>query len=249
MFAANFITQNPDKTWQEFMDATGGSIAMTSCETMKQAKENAKVDNAINNLKTKTTGHKEYAYSISRQYNNSTHEFDFDTEYMEGGEYEVSVRVGDHWKGNVHNHPKDGQSIPSIGDILTLEYTKKYIAPKAAVAYNIVVCANPASPNDTSTAIVYAIVTSDYTALETKVNELLNRNDLINKTLKDKQDKLLTEYGKLYKNVQTNSAGMEKKFLELFNGFGMDLMKLDPTTGKWNKITLQNNTLTQTPCE
>ena len=221
----------------------------TNCETLTQATNQQDVKNAINNLKSKTTGKKEFAYEIERKFNNITLAHDFTLNYKEGESLTATVQVGGHIKGQAHNHPADGMSIPSIVDIFWLRNCRDVIAPVSAKAYNIVVCYDPSNPTNTDSSIVYSITIDNYTVLKSKLDEMLNRPDLVNKTLAEKYDIFKNEFQKNFGAVQGSTNGMEKKFLETYNSFGISLNKFNKVTNKWEALSLLNNTVNKTPFE
>lgn len=221
----------------------------TNCETLTQVTNLQDVKNAINNLKSKTTGKYEFAYEIERKFNNATLAHDFTLNYKEGEALTATVQVGGHIKGQAHNHPSNGMSIPSIVDIFWLRNCRDAIAPVSANAYNIVVCYDPLNPTNTDSSIVYSITIENYTVLKSKLDEMLNRPDLVNMSLAEKYDIFKTEFQKSFGAVQGSTNGMEKKFLETYSSFGISLNKLDKDTNKWEVLSLLNDTVNKTPCE
>ncbi|GEN75623.1 hypothetical protein [Chryseobacterium hagamense] len=219
------------------------------CETLTKAKQNPKVNNALEDLKPKTLLEKEFTYEIERKYNNATQDYDYDTNLKEGVGFSVVVSYGGFIKGNAHNHPSNGVRIPSVGDIMWLKLCKENIAPSKAVAYNIVVCSNPVSPNDPTKANIYAIATDDSNTISIKVDDMLDRSDLSSLNYDGKRDQLLAEDDKYYAGLDDNPTELEKKFLQKYGNFGLGLYKFDKTANKWMKITLENNTIISTPCE
>ena len=125
------------------------------------------------------------------------------------------------------------------------------IYPASAFGYNITVCPNPASPNDPSTAIIYAVTVDNLATLTNQLNNIFGANfDSLTAEEKSKiYDDLNYKYALEFADVQNSSSGMEKKFLELYANFGISLYKFDNSTNNWNKLNLQNNTVTTQPCE
>ena len=142
------------------------------------------------------------------------------------------------------------ESVKTIyNDVKWLSECQENITPTSASGYNIVVVPNPASPNDTSTAIVYAITVDNLETLTNSINDTFNRPDLVGLTIDQKYKKLNDEFALKYENVQNSSSGMEQKFLELYANFGISLHKYDNNTNNWNNLKLVNNTVTPQPCE
>lgn len=221
------------------------------CETLNEAIQDSKVNQAIQVLKTKTTTDKETAFVITRKYNSANESYTYNTELKDGDGRNTTVPVGGYIKGNAHNHPKNGQSIPSIGDVFWLMQCQTNIFPASSNGYNIVVVPNPASPNDTSTAIIYAISVSDLATLTSQINAVFGANfdSLTIEEKKDLYDEINDKYAEKFANVQNSSAGMEQKFLALYANFGISLHKYDTATSNWNKLNLTNNTVTPQPFE
>lgn len=220
------------------------------CETLQQMIEDQTVKNAIDALKPKTLlDKKEFAQEISRQFNGATSTYTFSTNLREGTDYGTNVSTGGFIKGNAHNHPKDGVRIPSVDDIQWLNTCQQDVTPSYVVTYNIIVCANHLTPNDYTTANLYAIATDDRDVLNTKVQDLLNRPDLVGKTEQQKKDKLMELDDLYYDGSNDNPTELEKKFLQKYGNFGLSLYRFNKTTNKWMKLTTDGNTITETPCE
>ncbi|WP_294296986.1 hypothetical protein [uncultured Chryseobacterium sp.] len=220
------------------------------CETLQQMIEDQTVKNAIDELKPKTLlEKKEFAQEISREFNGATSTYTFSTNLREGTDYGTNVSTGGFIKGNAHNHPKDGVRIPSVDDIQWLNTCQQDVTPSYVVTYNIIVCANHLTPNDYTTANLYAIATDDRDMLNTKVQDLLNRPDLVGKTEKDKKDLIMAEDDLYYQGLNDNPSALEKKFLQKYGNFGLSLYRFNKTTNKWMKLTTDGNTITETPCE
>jgi hypothetical protein len=78
------------------------------------ATNDAGVNNAIENLKTKTNEEKEYGYEIKYSYNMDTRQYEYETIYKTSGDdFTVALNIGGFIQGGAHNHPKDGVAIPS----------------------------------------------------------------------------------------------------------------------------------------
>ncbi len=231
------------------MPVHGIQPSQTPCETLRDVIQNAKVDLAIQALAPKTLLKSESAYEITRKYNNQLQQYDFDTNLKEGSNFNTTVQVGGYIKGQVHNHPSNGQSIPSIGDVHWSMDCQQEISPTTAIGYNMVVCPNPVSPLDIDTTLLYSLTVDNLTTLTSSIDAVFNRSDLIGKDLSEKYDKLNAEYADKFAAFQNSSEGMEKKFLELYANFGLSLYKFDKDTIKWSKLVLQNNTVTEQPCE
>lgn len=233
----------------------GGSSSnqppQTLCETLNDAIQNISVNQGVQSLKAKTLLKSESAYQIQRIYDWDTETYNYTTTLKEGDNFNAIVQVGGHIKGQAHNHPINAQGIPSIGDIYWTMSCQENIYPASSYGYNITVCANPASPTDPSTAIIYAVTVDNLVTLTSQINAVFGSN-FDNLTIEEKskiRDELNDKYAEKFESVQNSSAGMEKKFLELFANFGISLYKFDNSTNNWNKLSLINNTVTSQPCE
>jgi hypothetical protein len=221
----------------------------TPCETLNDAMQNPSVNQGIQNLKAKTLLKKESAYQIKRTYSYTTETYNYTTTLIEGDNFSTNVQTGGTVKGQAHSHPINGQSIPSIGDVYWSMQCQTDVTPASSVGYNIAVCPNPASPNDPSTAIIYAITVDNLETLTNNINSTFNRPDLVGLTLDQKYKKLNDEFALKYEAVQNSASGMEQKFLDLYANFGISLYKFDNSSNNWNKLNLTNNTVTPQPCE
>jgi hypothetical protein len=233
------------------MPVHGIQPSQTPCETLRDVIQNAKVALAIQALAPKTLLKSESAYQIERKYSSQTQTYTYTTTLKEGDNFNTTVQVGGYIKGQAHNHPENGQSIPSITDLKWLSACQENIYPASANAYNIVVCPNPASPNDPSTAIIYAVTVDNLENLTNQMNTVFGAD--FDTLTADQQRELIKEindkYAEKFGDVQNSAAGMEKKFLELYATFGISLYKFDDNANNWNKLNLQNNTVTPQPCE
>lgn len=220
------------------------------CKTLRELIENSIVNQSIQNLKPETLSDRECAYEIYRKRDNTTQTYVYNTVLKEGTSTNSPVDVGGDIKGNAHNHPINGQSIPSIEDIKFTMECQSNIFPRSAIGYNITVCPNPASPTVSNTSLIYAVTVDDLTTLTTQLNNLYGANfENLNPEMKEKLSKnIIEKFAEKFASVQNSSLDMEKKFLEIYATYGISLYKFDAITNNWNKLIIENNIVKSKPC-
>ncbi|WAC02866.1 hypothetical protein N7U66_04325 [Lacinutrix neustonica] len=86
------------------------------CDILNGLINDTKVINAINNLKAKTQGIREYGYEIEYKYDSNAEAYAYDPILKtSGNELSVSLAIGGYIQGHAHNHPKAALSLPSWG--------------------------------------------------------------------------------------------------------------------------------------
>lgn len=159
----------------------------------------------------------------------------------------MALNIGGTIQGGAHNHPKDGIAIPSWRDLNWLyNLENKSYGLNNNKAFSIIVVKNPEDVNNT---ITYAIAINDFNALQGQINFELNQPKIISEPDPEKKlDKIMNKFGKKFKSIQGNNTALQKKFLETFANYGIDLYKKDDNTNTWKKLKLQNNNPVEEPC-
>lgn len=149
--------------------------------------------------------------------------------------------------GQAHNHPINGQSIPSWGDIRwTMLCEQNIWQINIGQAVNIIVVQNSQYPSNTP--IIYAIKINDLAVLQQQIAQDLALPDIAAEPdLIAKIEKINAKFGLLNANVQNNTQGLERNFLGQFRNYGISLYKFDETNNNWNKLNLQNAYNPQNP--
>ncbi|WP_225037263.1 hypothetical protein [Winogradskyella sp. SM1960] len=220
------------------------------CDILSQATNDTGINNAINNLKTKVNEKKEYGYKITYSYNMDAQEYQYDPVYTTSGDnLTVSFPTGGYIQGFTHNHPKNGIAIPSWMDIhLIYEHEDVSVGLNNNKAFNIIVAKDKESNNEDDT-ITYAITINDFNTLQTQINFEMNQPKVLRENDPDKKLGIIMEkFGRKFNNIQDDNTALQKKFLETFANYGIDLYKRDENTNTWNKLKLQNNNPVEEPC-
>ncbi|SHH23362.1 hypothetical protein SAMN05444372_1382, partial [Flavobacterium micromati] len=144
--------------------------------------------------------------------------------------------------GGLHSHPSDGYAMFSFQDIrFLLNVYDEASSIRKQEAFNGLVVKDAAGNTNT-----YMLKIENIESLRTQINNVWNdpnyskfqnENDRIKKIHKDQAE----IYAK-------SNGNLEKSFLEQFKDFGIVLFKADATTDHFDKLTLNNSIVTQTPC-
>lgn len=214
------------------------------CDQLKEMTDNAQILQKINDLKPKTLLKQEFATTIKRGYNGFSGNHENSVASNSNGQaFSANAPVGGRTVANAHNHPFDGQSIPSWGDLHWIMECEDYINPAYAgqgLSANIVVVRD--TEVATNDAIIYAVKIDDFTILQTKLNNDLANNPSIQAIPDEniRKEKMCDLFAPFFKNVQNNTTGLQKKFLEVFQIYGVSLYKFDQANNKWSKLSLLN---------
>lgn len=214
------------------------------CDQLKEITDNPQILQKINDLKPKTLLFQEFVTKIKRGYNGFSGNHENSVASNSNGQaFSANAPVGGLTIANAHNHPYDGQSIPSWGDLHWTMECEDYINPAYAgqgLSANIVVVRD--TEVATNDAIIYAVKIDDFTKLQTKLNNDLanNPNILAIPDEAIRKEKMCDLFGPFFKNVQNNTIGLQKKFLEVFQNYGVSLHKFDQANNKWSKLSLLN---------
>jgi hypothetical protein len=221
------------------------------CTTLTEAKNDSKVQTAINDLKTKTTGKKEFAYEIERKRSLLTDSgYEYNTVLKSGNNFNTIVNTGSFVQGQAHNHPINGVAIPSFDDILWTQQCEEEISvTNEGTAFNTIVSPDPANPGGT---ILYSITIDNLTALQQATTAVYNLPRVLAKpNEKEKREEIMQIFGLKFVPLQNNINAQELTFLQTFASYGITLSKFNDTTGKWEKLkkdpTNPNNIIKE-PC-
>ncbi|MBL7885594.1 MAG: hypothetical protein JNJ52_02515 [Flavobacterium sp.] len=221
----------------------------TPCEKLKNlaapSKGNLKLD--VDWLKTKVTEKKEFGVEVEMRRING--EFMHPTNRVEDGQhYYVVLNVGDYRIGSCHNHPLNSVPIPSFGDLDWIKTCRdSVITGREEEVFSMVVC----KTND-GTINVYAIKISNFENLVNELNLVWNKPKYA--SIMDEKlrlETILDDEKNFYKyGPNSNQVDVEKKFLQRYGGFGIDLYKAtNESLNQWNKLELGNDPNSANPSE
>ena len=221
------------------------------CTTLSEAKNNNKVQTAIDDLKTKTTGEQEFAYEIERKRTDYTPTGStYNTILHSGGNFGIIVPYGIPVQGQAHNHPINGVAIPSWDDIYWTQLCEQDNGVfNNGSAFNTIVSPDPANPGGT---ILYSITIDNIEALQAATAAVFNLPKILAITDEQlKRDAIMEKFKKIFAPLKSNTDAQEKTFLQTFASYGITLSKFNDATQKWEKLKLdptnQNNVIKQ-PC-
>jgi hypothetical protein len=236
-------------------DGGGGGTpnpdATDPCTTLTKAKNDSKVQTAIDDLKTKTTDEKEFAYEIERRRSLLTDSgYEYNTKFKTGTNFGVIVTTGNYVQGQAHNHPINGVAIPSFDDIFWTQLCEEEISvTNDGTAFNTIVSPDPANPGGT---ILYSITIDNIEALQAATAAVFNLPEILAETdEKIKRKKIMEKFEKIFVPLKSNTDAQEKTFLQTFATYGITLTKFNDATQKWEKLKLDPtnpNNVTKEPC-
>ncbi len=223
-------------------------IVEDPCEQLKAVTNDIPTKNKIFDLKPRTLGKQEFAIDIERKWDYEREIYVYNPiPTPPGSNFMTNVQVGGRTMGQAHNHPINGQSIPSWGDIRwTMLCEQNIWQINIGHSVNIIVVQNSQYPSNTP--IIYAIKINDLAVLQQQIAQDLALPDIAAEPeLIAKIEKINAKFGLLNANVQNNTQGLERNFLGQFRNYGISLYKFDETNNNWNKLNLQNAYNPQNP--
>lgn len=230
---------NPDATVATTTCTRCPELIEDKCQILKDATNNQFVQSAINNLKPSCFTKVENSYEIERRHNWDTEVYDYTPIYHPGQNYKVNVPVGAYTQGQAHNHPENDIPIPSWGDIRwTYECEDNNSPSNDGTAYNIVIVRNPQVTNATNT---YGIIIDNFQVLGGHIQYEMNQPKVqAEPNINDKLKRINEKFKKKFDGVSNNQSALEKRYLEVFQDYGISLYKMNDQTNNWEKLKLQN---------
>jgi hypothetical protein len=108
------------------------------------------------------------------------------------------------------------------------------------------VAKDPENEDDT---ITYAIAINDFNVLQGSINSEMNQPKIMKEPdPEEKLNKIMKKFGKKFKNIEDDNNALQKKFLQTFANYGIDLYKKDDNSNTWKKLKLVNNNPIEEPC-
>ncbi|MFV8441430.1 hypothetical protein [Flavobacterium sp. LB2P44] len=198
----------------------------------------------INWLKDKvnaTVNNKEAGVEVKKVMNpDETFKYEF-TQVLSNDQFSIPMSVGFGYVGGLHSHPSDGHAMFSFQDIrFLLSVYDEASSSRKQEAFNGLVCKDALGNTNT-----YMLKIENIESLRTQINSVWNDPNYTKFQSEDERIKKIHEdQAKIYAKSNGN---LEKSFLEQFKDFGIVLLKADATTDNFDKLTLNNSTITQTP--
>ena len=229
------------------------------CDLLKSLTDSTGVITGLNFLKDKVNGSIEYGYEIERNINPINGDPILASNFVAGVENRVNLRYGVNIIGGMHNHVKDGQSIPSWQDIRCLMTSATSDRYRRNQGYNVSITVVSVPNNPSVPANIYAITIDDLSKLIQEVNNVWNNSKFIHLNSEiNKVERILKYYSENFADVETSAEGMEVRFLGLYRNYGISMYKFNHSSNKWELLTLhspynpdkpiQNNYTDKTSC-
>ncbi|MEZ7500629.1 hypothetical protein QO200_18070 [Flavobacterium sp. Arc3] len=165
------------------------------------------------------------------------------TQISSTNEFSVEISTGSTYIGSIHSHPENGYDMFSFQDIKTLLATYDNASSTRArdVFLSIVV-----EDNTTGEALIYTLQIDQVAMLRSEVNAVWNDPKYSGFSEEKKINLIHAEQAQKY---EKSNNQLEKSFLEQFNNYGISLFKGGNTLNNWDKLTLNQSTITKTPCQ
>ncbi|OUD31369.1 hypothetical protein FPG59_15100 [Flavobacterium sp. FPG59] len=207
--------------------------------------ESINLKSNINWLKDKVNAgvnNKEAGVEVTKVMNpDETFKYEF-TQVSANDQFSISMSTNYDNVGGFHSHPSDGDAMFSFGDIRFLlsvyDEARSYRKEEAFTG----LVAKDAAGNTN----VYMLKIENIESLRTQINSVWN-SEKYTKFQNEKERIKAIHLDQAIKYSKSN-GNLEKSFLEQFKDFGIELFKADATTDHFDKLTLNNSTVTPTPC-
>ncbi|PZD78989.1 hypothetical protein [Mesonia sp. K7] len=221
------------------------------CVFLNEALKEDDVKDAINYLKTKTSGKIEYGYKIEYKYNSTEQKYQHypTLSTSSANALTVNIKIGGQVQGGAHNHPIKAQAIPSWVDLDWLRDCERENSKlNDGNAFSIVVVKDPDS-NNPNNNITYAVTINDFHALSTQIDFERNQKKVLREPDEDDKLKIINKkFQQKFIDVQDDSEELEKRFLQVYANYGINLYKRNDTTDNWEEVVIENNVVKKNPC-
>jgi uncharacterized ubiquitin-like protein YukD len=193
-----------------------------------------KVNAAINN--------KEAGVEVKKVMNpDETFKYEF-TQVSSNDQFSIPLSIGFGYVGGLHSHPSDGYGMFSFQDIRYLLSVYDEASPgRKEEAFNGLVAKDAAGNTNT-----YMLKIENIESLRTQVNNVWDSEKYSKFKTEEKRIKAIHKDQAI--KYSKSDGKLEKSFLEQFKDFGIMLFKADATKNNFDKLILNNSTVTPTPC-
>ncbi len=234
----------------------GGSITppppptTTPCDQIKNVmnynpNEPNSLKSSLNWLKDKVNApvnDKECGVEVQKKMNyDESYRYEF-TQVLSNDEFSVPMLTGSNYIGGIHSHPANGYAMFSYQDVrfLLATYDGASSTRKEEV-FNSVVCKDQAGNTNT-----YMLKIDNIDALRAQVNAVWNNPNYAK--FSDEKTRIKAIHEDQSPLYEKNKGQLEKSFLEQFAAFGISIYKANTTLSSFSKLSLNNSSITSTPC-
>jgi hypothetical protein len=156
-------------------------------------------------------------------------------------EFSVLLATNKSSIGAFHSHPSNGYAMFSFQDVrfLLAVYDGAFLS-RQGEAFNGLVCKDANGNTNT-----YMLKISNIDVLRAQVGNIWNNADYATLSEEERIKTIHMEQAITYSN---SKGELEKSFLEQFKNFGVELYKADAASNNFNKLTLNNSSVTPIPC-
>jgi hypothetical protein len=199
----------------------------------------------INWLKDKvnaTVNDKEAGVEVKKVMNpDESFKYEF-TQVLSKEQFSIPLSIGFSYVGGLHSHPTDGYAMFSFQDIrFLLSVYDEASSIRKQETFNGLVAKDAAGNTNT-----YMLKIENIESLRMQIDNLWN--DPFYAKYQNEDDRIKAIHKDQAIKYSESNGNLEKSFLEQFKDFGIVLFKADATTDSFDKLTLNNSTVTPTPC-
>ncbi|HEX8268750.1 MAG TPA: hypothetical protein VF581_02560 [Flavobacterium sp.] len=200
---------------------------------------------AIQMLKTKVDGKKEFAVVTERNNVPSTNALFYVNAQFEAAAdgHQVEYVMPDKCIGQAHNHPITGVPMFSFGDLVALRAIYDWALPNRKSEVYLMVVARDQTTNN---IVTYALKIDNFILFNAKIDAVLNHSDY---TGLNEQEKIAKIHA-LQDIEYSKHPDKENSFLKQFNGYGISLYEANSNLNNFTKLTNSgpNHSVVEEPC-
>lgn len=189
-----------------------------------------------------TVNDKEAGVEVKKVMNpDETFKYEF-TQVLSKEQFSIPLSIGFSYVGGLHSHPTDGYAMFSFQDIrFLLSVYDEASSSRKQEAFNGLVAKDAAGNTNT-----YMLKIENIESLRTQINSVWT-SDKYSK-FQNEDDRIKAIHQDQAIKYSKSNGNLEKSFLDQFKDFGIVLFKSDANTDRFDKLTLNNSTVTPTPC-
>jgi hypothetical protein len=157
-------------------------------------------------------------------------------------EFSIEMSTGNSYVGGFHSHPSKGDAMFSFQDVqFLLDVYDGAFPSRKGEAFNGLVCKDANGNTNT-----YMLKISNIDELRAQIKSIWESEKYSRFT--NKEDRIKAIHKDQAIKYFNSKGALEKSFLEQFKGFGVELYKADAASNNFNKLALNNSSVTPTPC-
>ncbi|VXB22373.1 hypothetical protein FLAVO9R_120014 [Flavobacterium sp. 9R] len=200
---------------------------------------------SLNWLKSKvnaSVNNKECGIEVKKMMNpDESYRYEF-AQVLSEDEFSVSLSTGSSYVGASHSHPTNGEAMFSFQDVrFLLSLYDGASSTRKGEVFNSVVCKDKAGNINT-----YILKIDNIDALRAQIDAVWNDPNYV--IFQEEEARIKAIHKDQAKLYAKSNGQLEKSFLEQFAAFGISIYKADATLSGFNKLVLNNSTVTSISC-